>query len=60
MKILREEMSQIDKLMEEPGVARKKVYIEPSDKAIDNALHIPVQQKIYEHKFNEYLVDKRV
>ncbi|KAL4511608.1 hypothetical protein ABPG72_012453 [Tetrahymena utriculariae] len=60
LQILREEMQQIDKLIQEKGGERKKVYIEPSDKAIENATHIPIQKKIYQHKYEEYLVDKKV
>ncbi|EAR94644.1 hypothetical protein TTHERM_00052590 (macronuclear) [Tetrahymena thermophila SB210] len=60
LQILREEMQQIDKLMQEKGVERKKVYIEPSDKAIENATHIPIEKKIYQHKYEEFLVDKKV
>ncbi|KAL4471381.1 hypothetical protein ABPG74_008274 [Tetrahymena malaccensis] len=60
LQILREEMQQIDKLIQEKGVERKKVYIEPSDKAIENATHIPIEKKIYQHKYEEYLVDKKV
>lgn len=46
--------------MQEPGVGRKKVYVEPSDKAIENVTHIPIEKKIYQHKYEEYLVDKRI
>jgi hypothetical protein len=48
LRILREEMANVENLMEERGGPRKKVLIEPSEKAIANVTHIPVEKKIFE------------
>jgi len=41
-------MANVENLMEERGGARKKVLIEPSEKAIANVTHIPIEKKIFE------------